>query len=134
MKKSFIWLTVLAVAALFASASLGGYATSPAVAWRYGDADEDFDITSTDARLVLQYAVGKADDDEDGPDLYYDVDNDKKITTTDARLILQAAVGKLNYSRVGARDHYEYVTEENGVVTDIIKTAPECSLFEGVRP
>ena len=68
-----------------------------------GDFDDDGDITTTDARLILQAVVGKYGDEGDiGVDglLEYevrlaDVDQDDAVTTTDARLILQAVVGKL---------------------------------------
>lgn len=58
-----------------------------------GDVDGSGDITSTDARLTLQYVVGKvAENDLDTA--LADVDKDGAITTTDARLMLQYAVGK----------------------------------------
>ena len=65
----------------------------------FGDADGDEDITSTDARMVLQYCVQKIEEN----DLLVrnvDVDNDGDITTTDARMILQAAVGKIELTPV----------------------------------
>ncbi|MBO5797663.1 MAG: hypothetical protein J6R77_04875, partial [Clostridia bacterium] len=68
-----------------------------------GDFDDDGDITSTDARMVLQVCVGKYGDEGDvgvtGLLEYEfrlaDVDQDDQVTTTDARLILQASVGKI---------------------------------------
>ncbi|MBO5797799.1 MAG: leucine-rich repeat protein [Clostridia bacterium] len=60
-----------------------------------GDTDGDGEITTTDARLALQYAVGKADE----YDMFLavaDVDGDGAYTTTDARLMLQYAVGKID--------------------------------------
>jgi hypothetical protein len=58
-----------------------------------GDVDGDGDITSTDARLALQAAVGKVDLSEDEA-AAADVDGDGEVTSTDARLILQESVGK----------------------------------------
>ncbi len=60
-----------------------------------GDVDTNTKIDSTDARLVLQYAVGKIDDTVLNT-AAADVDADNKIDSTDARLILQYAVGKIN--------------------------------------
>ncbi|MBO5797034.1 MAG: CotH kinase family protein [Clostridia bacterium] len=60
-----------------------------------GDVDGDEGITTTDARLVLQYAVGKITD-SDLTLAVADVDGDKAYTTTDARLILQYAVDKID--------------------------------------
>lgn len=58
-----------------------------------GDADGSGDITTTDARLMLQYAVGKVTEAEVNTRLA-DVDGDGAITSTDARLALQHAAGK----------------------------------------
>jgi hypothetical protein len=56
--------------------------------------DGDGTITSTDARLTLQYYAGKIGDGD--LDLSVaDVDGDKAITSTDARLILQYYAGKI---------------------------------------
>ena len=59
-----------------------------------GDVDGDGSITSTDARLVLQYYAGKitADDLDISA---ANVDGDNEITSTDARLILQYYAGKI---------------------------------------
>ena len=60
-----------------------------------GDVDGDGEITSTDARLVLQlYAkkITEADLDVN----VADVDGDKEITSTDARLILQLYAKKID--------------------------------------
>ena len=59
-----------------------------------GDVNSDGKIDSTDARLVLQYAVGKIG--TLGAETAADVNRDKKIDSTDARLILQYAVGKIS--------------------------------------
>lgn len=61
-----------------------------------GDVDNDGFINSTDARLVLQYVVGKVDAAELNLDTA-DVDGDGKVTTTDARMILQWSVGKTKF-------------------------------------
>jgi len=60
-----------------------------------GDVDGNGKVDSTDARMVLQYAVGKID----GSALNIapaDVDGSGKIDSTDARLILQYAVKKID--------------------------------------
>lgn len=60
-----------------------------------GDVDSSGDITTTDARLMLQYAVGKVTEADVNTRLA-DVDGDGAVTTTDARLALQYTVGKEN--------------------------------------
>jgi UDP-2,3-diacylglucosamine pyrophosphatase LpxH len=64
------------------------------VAW--GDLDEDGDVTSTDARLALQFCVGKISE-SDLNTAVADVDDDGSITSTDARLILQFVVNKIDH-------------------------------------
>jgi len=60
-----------------------------------GNVDGDGQISSTDARLVLQYAVRKIDGT--GIDrTAADVNGDGNVDSTDARLILQYAVRKIN--------------------------------------
>ncbi|MBO5797782.1 MAG: hypothetical protein J6R77_05485 [Clostridia bacterium] len=59
-----------------------------------GDVDGDKKITSTDARLTLQFYAGKITE-EDLDATVADVDGDSKITSTDARLILQKYAGKI---------------------------------------
>ena len=59
-----------------------------------GDVDGDGAITSTDARLTLQYYAGKIGE-EDLNLSVADVDGDGSITSTDARLILQYYAGKI---------------------------------------
>ena len=59
-----------------------------------GDVNDDGDVDSTDARLVLQYFVGSAD--ENDLDLRRaDVNGDQQVNSTDARLILQYFVGTI---------------------------------------
>ena len=59
-----------------------------------GDVDDDGAVTSTDARLVLQYYANKIG--RDSLDLLVaDVDGDHIVTSTDARLILQWYAGKI---------------------------------------
>ncbi len=65
---------------------------APAAA-KAGDVNGDDKIDSTDARLVLQYAVGKIT--TLGVEAAADVNRDNKVDSTDARLILQYAVGKI---------------------------------------
>ncbi|MBO5797176.1 MAG: CotH kinase family protein [Clostridia bacterium] len=60
-----------------------------------GDVDKDGVLTSTDARLTMQYAAKKVT--EADLDLRVaDVDGDKSYTTTDARMMLQYAVDKID--------------------------------------
>ena len=59
-----------------------------------GDVDGDGSITSTDARLTLQFYAGKIGE-EDLNVALADVDGDSAITSTDARLILQMYAGKI---------------------------------------
>lgn len=60
---------------------------------RPGDVDGDGALTSTDARLALQAAVGKVRLDPAAAKAA-DVDRDGAVTSTDARQILQKATGK----------------------------------------
>lgn len=60
---------------------------------KLGDVDGDGKVTTTDARLILQYAVGSIS----SYDLNIsaaDLDGDGEVTSTDARLALQKAVEK----------------------------------------
>ena len=59
-----------------------------------GDVDGDESITSTDARMTLQFYAGKIGEDKLNTALA-DVDGDGSITSTDARLILQKYAGKI---------------------------------------
>ena len=61
----------------------------------YGDFNYDGKVDTTDARLVLQYAVGKLSEVDTMRLSQADVSGDGAVDTTDARLILQFAVGKL---------------------------------------
>ena len=58
---------------------------------RPGDVDGDGSVTSTDARLALQAAVGKVRLDAEAARAA-DLDRDGSVTSTDARQILQKAV------------------------------------------
>ncbi|MBO5797275.1 MAG: glycoside hydrolase family 3 C-terminal domain-containing protein [Clostridia bacterium] len=60
-----------------------------------GDVDGDGAITSTDARLTLQFYAGKIEA-SDLNTAVADVDGDGAITSTDARLILQKYAGKID--------------------------------------
>lgn len=60
-----------------------------------GDINDDGKVDTTDARLTLQYAVGKIELKDDAL-IAADVNGDGKTDTTDARLILQYAVGKIS--------------------------------------
>lgn len=69
-------------------------AASAMTAVLLGDADKNNSINSTDARLTLQFAVGKISETQlDLPAA--DADRNGEINSTDARLILQHAVGKI---------------------------------------
>jgi len=68
--------------------------TEEVAALRRGNANRDEAVDSTDARLTLQYAVGKIR--ANAMDVYVaDVNGDGKVDSTDARIILQYAVGKI---------------------------------------
>ncbi len=58
-----------------------------------GDADNDWRITTADARLALRYSVGLYDPLSPAQIRAMDVDRDGTVTTADARLILRTAVG-----------------------------------------
>lgn len=60
-----------------------------------GDADEDGKVNSSDALLVLQYAVGKVDEEEINWQ-WADLNGDDEINSSDALRILQIAVGSDN--------------------------------------
>lgn len=96
MKKR-TWSLLLAAALLIAL--IGGAVPATAL-WvanevPMGNVDGDEKITSTDARLVLQYYADKIDEEE--LDLVLaDVDGDKEITSTDARLLLQYYADKID--------------------------------------
>ena len=57
-----------------------------------GDANGDGEVTSIDARLVLQFAAGMKNY-SDSEIAIADMNNDGKISAIDARLVLQTAVG-----------------------------------------
>ena len=59
-----------------------------------GDVNGDGKVDTTDARLVLQHAVGKSVLKEE-EQMMADVNGDGRVDTTDARLILQYTVGKI---------------------------------------
>ena len=60
-----------------------------------GDMNGDGTVDSTDARLILQLAVGKLSYDDLSHPLRGDVNEDGRIDSTDARLALQYAVEKI---------------------------------------
>ena len=60
---------------------------------RPGDVNSDGKVDSTDARIVLQAAVGKVKLTGEQK-AAADMDGDGKVTSTDARIILQKSVGK----------------------------------------
>ena len=82
------WLATLAVCVL-AVAPVRTYAAAVR-----GDVDGNGVVDSSDARLVLQYAVGKVDAAAVNLAVA-DVDGSGTVDSTDARWILQRAVGKI---------------------------------------
>ena len=58
-----------------------------------GDLDGDGAVSSSDARIVLQAAVGKAELTEAQRE-FADVNDDGRVDSSDSRVILQVAVGK----------------------------------------
>lgn len=74
---------------------VGSFAAVPAPTEALlGDVNSDGAVNTTDARLVLQYAVNKIGE-EDLDLSVADVNESATVDTTDARLILQKAVGKI---------------------------------------
>ena len=59
-----------------------------------GDGEGDGEVTTTDARMILQVFSGKLESDTINARAA-DVDGDGKVTSTDARLVLQYVVGKI---------------------------------------
>ncbi|MBE6758241.1 MAG: hypothetical protein E7552_06835 [Ruminococcaceae bacterium] len=76
------------------SAVIQNVTLDPANPVRCGDADGNGTVTSTDARLTLQYAVQKIDSLPNKAAA--DVDGNGTVNSTDARLILQYAVMKID--------------------------------------
>ena len=74
---------------------LGSVGMTPRPFGPKGDADENVKVDSSDARLVLQYAVGKVTNPRFINIYNADFDSNKVIDSADARQILQKAVGKL---------------------------------------
>ena len=62
--------------------------------YRYGDVDLDGFVNSSDALLVLRYAVSSTDFDSNQK-FYGDVNKDSKINSTDALYILNYSVGSM---------------------------------------
>lgn len=60
---------------------------------RYGDADGNGKVNTTDARLVLQYAAGRVTANELDI-IMSDVDRNGKVDTSDAQFILSFAAGR----------------------------------------
>ena len=60
-----------------------------------GDVNRDGVVDTTDARLLLQAAVGSLEEDS-ALRVFGDVNQDGRVDTADARLILQYAVGKIS--------------------------------------
>ena len=77
-----------------AEPALGDGDDSTAETALIGDVNVDGTVDTTDARLVLQHAVGKSVLKEE-EQMMADVNGDGWVNTTDARLILQYAVGKI---------------------------------------
>ncbi len=71
--------------------AIDGLVVQPA--FTLGDLDDSGEIDSSDARIVLQSAVGKVDL-TDVQRMAADVNGDGEIDSSDARIILQVSVGK----------------------------------------
>ena len=115
-----------------------------------GDVNNDQQVTSADARLVLRAAVGLETFTAMQKKLA-DVNFDNDITSADARLVLRAAVGleelKEAADEPGEEDHgkiytrdfspEDVVREENGfmeyVRNEILLVAAESASFEEIR-
>lgn len=83
--------------ARFVTSSLEEVELDAYVAGLLGDVNGDNKITSQDASLVLQNAVGKISADTEGYEVVAaNANGDDKITSQDASLVLQFAVGKIN--------------------------------------
>ena len=119
-----------------------------------GDADGDGSVTSTDARLTLQFAVNKIGEEDVLNPVLLDVDGDGSVTSTDARLILQYAVGKIgpdelkpnlpdrptipgvpdepepqkldNYSQLGTPFYLEDVEQASKIIADAVSIEGTC--------
>ena len=122
---------VLLVLSVFVSGGLtaGAVAEYPQY---YGDVDGDWQITSTDARMILMCCAGKIGDTDEWNMTHADVDGDDKITTSDARIVLQATAGKRNYSCVGNRLVIVYSLNEDGTFAITIEP-PKLTWAYGVR-
>lgn len=72
-----------------------------------GDATGDKSITTKDARVILQCAVGKAQTATAYGDQLCDVDKNGALDSADARMVLQYCVGK-KVARVGEKVQWEY--------------------------
>ena len=66
----------------------------PVIEPQLGDVDGDGKVTSTDARLVLQYFVGSIGENDLMLE-WANVDGEGEVTSTDARMILQYFVGAI---------------------------------------
>lgn len=61
--------------------------------WSYADVDADAKVTTADAQIALQAAVGRIDL-TDAQNHVADMDGDGKVTVSDAQQILKRSVGK----------------------------------------
>ena len=88
-----------------------------------GDANGDGKIDTTDARLILQHAVGKIQlDTVLLPQA--DADGNGEVDTTDARMVLQFAVGKIT-EFPEPETTFEIIPTNNG------KPAISCRMIDG---
>ncbi len=92
MKKRL--LSLLSAGALMATMAASAALPVGAADFLVGDINGDGVVNTTDARLALQFAVGKIELTEEAW-MAGDVNQDDELNTTDARMILQYAVGKL---------------------------------------
>lgn len=69
---------------------------SQAVSYK-GDVDNNGSVNSTDALIILQYAVGMNDGIDESK---ADVNSDKAINSTDALIVLQTSVGLVSLAEI----------------------------------
>ena len=113
-------LTIVTLCFLLLVGVIGGSVASAlwirtGIGWM-GDVDGDSAVTTTDARLTLQFASKKADFTEDQIRLAL-VNGGEAVTTTDARLILQFAAKKIDTFPCGTTRLYDSVVRSEPETT-----------------
>ncbi len=100
MKKRI--LAIVLVLTIVVSVFSIGITSSAATTGKWGDADGNGKVESTDALLVLRYAAGIEDNLSSEAKILCDVNEDGYITLFDARKILRGAAGLINLQPTGA--------------------------------